>query len=127
MTARRPEGVEVDCIDEVLADGDLWVEALGFAQGHLTHLIDEVLIGDDVTRTPNLEVTLLLDVDDDVKGIVRAKHLRQDISEGILHDRDQRIAVDTLELLILKERSIKLVVSFFFAMGLLYRFILLLR
>jgi hypothetical protein len=98
------EGVEVDCINEVLADRDLRVEALGFAQGHLTHLIDEVLIGDDVTRAPDLEVTLLLDVDDDVKGIVRAKHLRQDIAEGILHDRDQRIAVDTLELLILEER-----------------------
>ena len=62
-----------------------------------------------------------------VKGIVRAKHLRQDISEGILHDRDQRIAVDTLELLDTQGApSIKLVVSFFFAMGLLYRFILLL-
>ena len=73
-------------------------------QPDLTHLIDEVLIGDDVTRAPDLEVTLLLDVDDDVKGIVRAKHLRQDIAEGILHDRDQRIAVDTLELLILEER-----------------------
>ena len=64
------EGIEVYSIDKVLTDSDVWVDTLGFAQRHFAYFIHEVIVSDHVARAPNLKVALLLDVDDDVEGVV---------------------------------------------------------
>ena len=64
------EGIEVYSISEVFADRDIGVDSLGFAQAHLTHFVDEIFIRDDMAGTPDLEVALLIQVDDDGEGIV---------------------------------------------------------
>ena len=120
------EGIEVYSIDKVLTDGDVWIDTLGFAQRNFAHFVHEVIVSDDVARAPNLEVALLLDVDDNVKGIVRTEHLRQDVTERIFHHRDQRIAVNALELLILEERFNQAGSLFLLCHRAIIRFILLL-
>ena len=67
------------------------------------HRVGDLLVGDDVAGTPDLEVPLLLEVDDDGEGVIGAKHLGEDIAERVLQDLDHGVLVDVLELLELGE------------------------